>query len=282
MSHSIPSLTPGQRLIVALDVPTPAEARGLVDQLSPLVETFKLGYWLLFNPEMPDLLRAIRGAGKQFFLDAKLNDIPETVRQGVMSVAAIGADFVTVHSDDPATLEAAVEGKGVSATKIMAVTALTSRDHNASRSQFRAGVVNAQIAKCDGLIMSPSDLHDAIDVRRRVGNHMLIATPGVRLAGTSRHDHARTGTPQGAIEAGADYIIVGRPITRSEDPRAATEQFLADISRAKTEPRAPAISQWQDIAKRLVAAGQITQESTSSTSSGTRPSGGHSLQREAD
>lgn len=229
-THEIPN---ADRLIVALDVPTIAEAHDLVIKLSPVVNTFKIGYWLLFEPALSTLIPVLRDKQKQFFLDAKLNDIPETVEHGVGSAARWGANFITVHSDE-AMLHAAMRGKGDSNIQVMAITALTSLPSAASRDRFRAGVINAMIADCDGLIMSPADLTDTIgrgvagSIRQMVSN-MIIATPGVRLDGETMHDHGRVGSPSQAVRNGADYLIVGRPIIRAIDPLAEAERFITQM-----------------------------------------------------
>lgn len=231
------SLPSDQRLIVALDVPTIAQADELVRVLSPIVTTFKIGYWLLFDPGLHALISMLKAQNKNIFLDAKLNDIPETVKHGVASAASWGADFITVHSDE-AMLEAAMDGKGSSSLKVMAVTALTSQHHTASRDRFRAGLANAIITSCDGLIMAPSDLTDRMRMIADYNNHgtirdivgdMIIATPGIRMSGELNNDHSRSGTPSQAVTSGADYLIVGRPIIHAENPRTQAEMFIAQI-----------------------------------------------------
>jgi orotidine-5'-phosphate decarboxylase len=230
------SLDAAQRLIVALDKITVWEAQELATALAPVVSTFKIGHWLLYEERCRSLLVQLRQQGKSIFLDAKLNDIPETVKRGVASAAKSGAAFVTVHSDE-AMLRAAIDGKGDRTIKIMAVTALTSLGADAARDRFRAGLVTALISGCDGLIMSPTDLVDPIGllhpercVRGLVGD-TLIATPGIRL-NSSADDHQRVGTPAQAIAGGADYIIVGRPITQAQDPVEAAQRFVTAIEEA--------------------------------------------------
>jgi orotidine-5'-phosphate decarboxylase len=222
-------ISPQERLIVALDVPTIAEAIALVEQLAPLVSIFKIGFWLLFKPELPVLIAAIFQAKAKFFLDAKLNDIPETVKHGVMSAADRGASFITVHGDE-AMLTAAMAGKGSSDIKIMAVAALTSLSIPTSRDRFRIGVLNAVISNVDGLIMSPSDL---LEEWQPWPSSMIIATPGVRMAGESLNDHQRAGSPDAAIRAGADYLIVGRPIILAGDPVQQAQTFIDVITAAQ-------------------------------------------------
>lgn len=224
-------ITPAQRLIVALDVTTIGEALDLMHRLTPAVGTFKIGYSLLFEPGLHLLITAIQSAKKQFFLDAKLNDIPQTVMNGVRSAARRGADFITVHSNE-AMLEAAMKGKGDSPIKIMAVTALTSLTEKSSREQFRIGMLNAIVTGCDGAVMAPSDLKQAYKWRCKLSSRekMLLMTPGIRMAGESIDDHSRTGTPAQAITDGVDYIIVGRPIIEAADPLTKAEQFITAIN----------------------------------------------------
>ncbi len=223
------------RLIVALYVATIREAINLVDTVSPVISTFKIGYWLLFEPELNLLITRLKTQKKKIFLDAKLNDIPETVKHGVQSAAHNGFDYITVHSDQ-AMLEAAVEGAHASNIKVMAVTALTSMPQEISTDRFRNGVINAIITNCDGLIMSPSDLNDNIglltpghNVRSLVGD-MIIATPGIRATGDTSGGHARLNTPQYAIQSGADFIIVGRAIVHAKQPLVAANNIIAAIA----------------------------------------------------
>jgi orotidine-5'-phosphate decarboxylase len=219
------TLAPAERLIVALDVSDIDLAIRLVRQLAAIT-VFKIGYSLMFDPTLYALMKELRANNKQIFFDAKLNDIPRTVERGVESAVRRGVDFLTVHSDE-AMLAAAMQGKGGSAIKIIAVTALTSFDSVSSRNQFRAGLVNAMITHCDGMTMSPQDLNDPIGqpVRDLVGD-MIIATPGVRMAGTAKNDHQRIGTPEQAVGDGADYVIVGRPIVEAADPAHQAELFI--------------------------------------------------------
>lgn len=222
-------MSPAQRLIVALDTACVGDALVLVRLLSPLVSTFKIGYALLFEPDLPRLYAALRDDQKAIFLDAKLNDIPATVQRGVASAARLGAAFLTVHAN-PAMLAAAMDGKGATAIKIMAVTALTSQP--AAGTLFRAGLAHAARSGCDGVIMAPSDLRDPMfrTDRRWRRTPWLVATPGVRLAGTPLDEHARFGTPAQAIAEGADYVIVGRPILRAADPLAEAQRYVTALA----------------------------------------------------
>jgi orotidine-5'-phosphate decarboxylase len=207
------------RLIVALDVATVEEAKEIIRQLDGVVSFFKIGYWLYIKSGVDELYDLTTTGGRRLFLDAKLFDVPETIRQGIKSVIARGASFVTVHGD-PGIMKAAVEAKAGSNLKIFAVTVLTNLDDAALKEMgfalgardlvmFRAR--KAAEAKCDGIIASADDHPDRIrDLAQ--DEHLLIATPGIRLAGADPHDQKRIATPREAILNGADYLVVGRPV----------------------------------------------------------------------
>lgn len=226
------------RLIVALDVPTPDDARRLVDALHGVAGFFKLGMWLLFHPGAPALLDELVQAGHPVFLDYKMYDIGETVRHGVQSVAARGARFLTVHGD-PAILDAAVSGAADTPLGILAVTVLTSLDDAAlaamgyaepAATLVRRRVRQAAAAGCAGVIAAASDGPDAL---REVGGRadLLVVTPGIRLPTDDPGDQRRTSTPGDAIAAGADYLVVGRPITRAVRPADAARRVVEDMER---------------------------------------------------
>jgi orotidine-5'-phosphate decarboxylase len=224
------------RLIVALDVPSLAEARDLVDQLDGLVSFFKVGLWLQFAAGFDGLIDELIKRGNKIFLDAKMFDIGETVKRGVALAAERGVSFVTVHGDSE-IMKAAVEGKGNSQLKILAITVLTSIDHDGLRDLgylcsveelIRLRVERAIACGCDGIIAAPHDNPNRI--RQLAGTQsLLIATPGVRLAGSWADDHKRAGTPGQAIAAGADYLVVGRPIIKSADPARAAARIIEDM-----------------------------------------------------
>ena len=227
------------RLIVALDVPSIAEARDLVGQLDGLVSFFKVGLWLQFATGFDGLLDELIRREKKIFLDAKMFDIGETVKQGLVRVAERGVSFVTVHGDDE-IMKAAVEGRGGSGLKIFAITVLTSVDQDGLRDLgylcsveelIRLRVKKAIACGCDGIIAAP---HDNPNKLRGLSGAqgLLIVTPGVRLSGASPDDHKRPGTPAQAIAAGADYLVVGRPIVKSDDPALAATQIIEDMRRA--------------------------------------------------
>ncbi len=236
------------RLIVALDVPEVEPAQALVARLGESVSFYKVGLWLFFQRGADALIDELVAAGKQVFLDYKMYDIGETVRRGVEAVAKRGASIVTVHGD-PDMLRAAVEGRGDSALRVFAISVLTSQDQAALQAMgydrplqeiVDLRVRAAAEAGCDGIIASAADDPDAI--RRRSGRaDLLVGTPGIRLAGADHHDQKRAATPDAAIERGADYIVVGRPITGAADPAAAAREIIGLMAQGwgRRSPAAP-------------------------------------------
>jgi orotidine-5'-phosphate decarboxylase len=227
----------GRRLIVALDVPSVEEARALVDRLGDSVGVYKIGLELLFSGGFA-LAEELAGNGHSVFVDAKLLDIEATVERGTAAIARTGAKFLTVHALDKKTLEAAVRGRGDSALKLLGVTVLT----NLSASDLvQQGIDHpleevvlhrAKLAKetgFDGVIASG---HEAASIRKTTGADFVIVTPGVRPQGAPAQDQARAVTPAKAIAAGADYLVVGRPITRADNPRTVAEAIVAEIAAA--------------------------------------------------
>jgi orotidine-5'-phosphate decarboxylase len=224
------------RLIVALDVPSIKEARVLVDKLDPIVSFFKIGLWLEFATGFDTLIEDLLRRDKKIFLDTKMFDIGETVKQGVRRAAERGVSFVTVHGDG-AIVRAAAEGKRGSELKILVVPALTSLDANGLSELGYRGSVAELIAErarttlawgCDGIIAAPRD--NPNEIRRAADSeNLLVVTPGVRLPGASLDDHKRAGTPAEAIAAGADYLVVGRPIVRSDDPAVAAARIIENM-----------------------------------------------------
>lgn len=221
---------PDGRLIVALDVPDVAQARALVARLGDAVSFYKVGMWLLFEPEVQGFVGELVAGGKQVFLDYKMYDIPETVRRGVASVARRGVRMVTVHGD-PEIVAAAVEGARGSGLMVFAITVLTSQDGASLRAMgYERSVAElvalrartAAAAGAAGVIASASDDLGAL---KALG--LKVATPGIRLPGGDAQDQRRVATPDVAIARGADYLVVGRPITQAADPAAAARQVLA-------------------------------------------------------
>ncbi|MGQ0664568.1 MAG: orotidine-5'-phosphate decarboxylase [Pseudomonadota bacterium] len=227
-----------ERLIVALDVPTVGEAEGLVTRLDGLVSFFKVGYWLQLAAGFDGLIGSLIAANKRVFLDAKIFDIAETVREGVARAADRGVSFLTVHGN-AAILKAAMAGRKGRDIKVFAVSVLTSLDdadlrelgYTCSLEQLIEIRVHKAIEyDVDGIIAAPQDTGK---IRAIAGAERLsIATPGVRPAGGHAHDHKRAGTPAQAITAGADYLILGRPIVRAPDPAAAAAAILAEMQAA--------------------------------------------------
>ena len=225
------------RLIVALDLPSVDAAEAMIARLGDSVTFYKIGYQLAYAGGLP-LIRQLADSGKKVFADLKLHDIGNTVARGVESVAALGATFLTVHAY-PQTMKAAVEARAGSGLKILAVTVLTSYDDSDLHAAgYRLGVSDlveararqAQMLGIDGLVCSPEE---AASLHRIVGRQMSLVTPGVRPAGTSVGDQKRLMTPGRAVAAGADYLVVGRPVMEAPDPKAMVEAIVAEIAQAR-------------------------------------------------
>jgi orotidine-5'-phosphate decarboxylase len=224
------------RLIVALDISSVREAETMVERLGDCVTFYKIGYQLAFAGGLP-LIRALSRAGKHVFADLKMHDIGNTVARGVASVAEMNARFVTVHAY-PQTMKAAVAARAGSSLQILAVTVLTSYDDadlaEAGYSETVAGLVSRRARQAkdigvDGLVCSAEE---ASALRGQIGPKMLLVTPGIRPAGVAAGDQKRIMTPARAIAAGADYLVVGRPIIEAADPSAAAEAVVAEIAAA--------------------------------------------------
>jgi orotidine-5'-phosphate decarboxylase len=229
-------LSPRDRLIVALDLDTPRDAEAMVERLGDSVTFYKIGYQLAYAGWLA-MVGRLADAGKKIFIDLKLHDIGNTVARGVESVAALGATFLTVHAY-PQTMKAAVEARAGSGLKILAVTVLTSYDDgDLHAAGYRLGVSDlvearaqqAQVLGVDGLVCSPEE---AASLHKIVGHQMALVTPGVRPAGTATGDQKRIMTPARAIAAGADYLVVGRPVMEAADPKAAADAIQAEILQA--------------------------------------------------
>jgi len=229
------SIKPRERLIVALDVSSVEAAQAMVARLGDAVSFYKIGYQLGFAGGIA-FARTLTDAGKQVFVDLKLHDIGNTVAQGVKSVARLGASFLTVHAY-PQTMKAAVEAREGD-LRILAVTVLTSYDDAdlaAAGYDFTVPELVAERAAqardigVDGVVCSPEE---AAKVRVIVGTGPTLVTPGIRPAGAAAGDQKRFATPAAAITAGADYLVVGRPIIAAADPKAAAEAIVAEIAAA--------------------------------------------------
>lgn len=223
------------RLIVALDLSSVEAAEAMIARLDDSVTFYKIGYQLAYAGGLA-LVPKLAARGKKVFVDLKLHDIGNTVAKGVESVAKLGATFLTVHAY-PQTMKAAVEARGAS-LKILAVTVLTSYDDDDLHAAgFRFGVsdlvearaLQAQALGIDGLVCSGEE---AATVRGIVGAQMALVTPGIRPAGSAVGDQKRIMTPSRAIAAGADYLVVGRPVVEAADPKTAAEEIVAEIVQA--------------------------------------------------
>src|SRR5438132_6121542 len=219
------NIAPKDRLIVALDLPGIEEAEAMVARLGDSVSFYKIGYQLAYAGGLP-LVGQLAKSGKPIFLDLKLHDIGNTVARGVESVARLGATFLTVHAY-PQTMKAAVEARAQSGLRILAVTVLTSYDDAdlaAAGYDFTVAELVAERAAqardmgVDGLVCSAEE---AADLRKIVGSRLALVTPGIRPAGAASGDQKRIMTPAAAIAAGANYLVVGRPILEAADPKAA-------------------------------------------------------------
>jgi orotidine-5'-phosphate decarboxylase len=224
-----------ERLIVALDLPSVQAAEAMVSRLGETVCFYKIGYQLAYADGLP-FAAGLIAAGKQVFLDLKLHDIGHTVAKGVESVAQLGATFLTVHAY-PQTMKAAVEGKAGSTLRILAVTVLTSYDdadlaaagYDMSVGELAAARAGqARDTGVDGLVCSAEEV---ANLRGIVGPGMVLVTPGIRAAGTASGDQKRIMTPAKAIQSGADYLVVGRPVVDAHDPKAAVEAIVSEIEK---------------------------------------------------
>jgi orotidine-5'-phosphate decarboxylase len=231
-------VTPKDRLIVALDVPSAEEARRLVERLDGAAGMLKVGNEL-FTAAGPDFVRELVGNGAKVFLDLKYHDIPNTVAQSVSAACRLGVSLLDVHAlGGRAMLEAAVAVLPAVGTRLLAVTILTSHDEASVQSiGLRGGLDEAvrrlarlaQQARIDGVVASP---HEVELIREACGRDMLIVTPGIRPSGAARDDQARPATPATALTAGADYIVVGRAITDAPDPAQAARAILREMEAA--------------------------------------------------
>jgi orotidine-5'-phosphate decarboxylase len=234
------SRTARDRLIVALDTSGLPQAEALVDRLAGVVTHFKVGS-ALFTTAGPAAVEMVRRRGADVFLDLKYHDIPATVAGAVQAAARLGVWLLTVHaSGGAAMLRAAVEAArtaGGDRPRIVAVTVLTSLDRASLHREVGVPVAVeghavrlaalAREAGCDGVVASP---REAARLRAILGPTALIVTPGIRPPGSEADDQARTATPATAIRAGADYVVVGRPITGAADPAAAAQTILAELT----------------------------------------------------
>jgi orotidine-5'-phosphate decarboxylase len=228
------------RLIVALDVPTSQAALALADRLEDQCQWFKVGLELYISAG-PAIVETLVKRGHSVFLDLKLHDIPNTVAAAVRSAASLGASMLTVHAaGGPAMLTAAQEAAAGLATapQLLAVTVLTSMDQAQLAAVGVSGAPADQVALLAqlgldagirGFVCSPQE---ASALRTLTGPEGVLATPGIRPAGADQGDQKRTATPTYALDQGASYLVVGRPITQASDPAMAAEAILFEIAEA--------------------------------------------------
>ena len=236
----MPNSTARDRLIVALDMPSLEQARMLVHNLDDTVSFYKVGLELLFAGGL-QFAAELRHMKKRVFLDMKLLDIGNTVERAVSNAAELGMTFLTVHGTDMKTLRAAVSGRGGKPLKLLAVTVLTNLTEDDLKQQgsrmapadlvlHRAKL--AFEAGFDGVIASGQE---AARIREATSPGFQIVTPGIRLPGGGADDQARIMTPAHAITAGANYLVVGRPITEASDPKLMAETFIRHIREASAK-----------------------------------------------
>jgi len=221
-------------IIAALDVESAAGARALVARIGPRVNFYKVGLELYTAAGM-EIVKQLLGEGKQVFLDLKLYDIPETVARAVSLVAPTGVRFLTVHAVS-SVMRAAVAARAGSRLQILGVTVLTSFGPEDMDDLDYDGTVASLVERrarkavelgVDGIVASPLE---AAAVRRVVGPNTVIVTPGVRSAGVDAGDQKRVATPAQAIRDGADYLVMGRQITRAADPAAEVDRILMELA----------------------------------------------------
>jgi orotidine-5'-phosphate decarboxylase len=227
----MPALNP---LIIALDVDSTAQALKLIKDIGPAADFYKVGMELYSVGGM-QFVEQVNGLGKKVFLDLKLYDIGETVKRATRQICGTGlVEFLTVHGSRT-IMHAAVEGRGEAATKLLAVTVLTSFDQDDLKDLGFpvpvADLVELRVKKAvesgiDGIVCSPLEV---ARVRQIGGPDLKLVIPGVRSAGAAQGDQKRVATPLEAIENGADYLVIGRQVTRSADPQKGCEEILAEI-----------------------------------------------------
>ena len=226
-------------IIVALDYATGEEALGLVDALGGAGDFYKVGLEL-FSREGTDIVEALTLRDKRVFLDLKLHDIPNTVARSVIAARELGVEFLTVHTMGGVPMMAAAAEAAGGALTLLAVTVLTSmsvpdveavwgRELDSLRDEVVRLAGLAKEAGVGGVVASPME---ARPLKRLVGSDLLVVTPGIRLRGDDHHDQARFATPADAADAGADYLVVGRSITRAPDPVAALALVRGQVERS--------------------------------------------------
>ena len=223
------------RIIVALDVPTKQEALELIEKLRDQISFFKIGLQL-YAAEGPEIVRAVSSTGCKVFLDLKLHDIPNTVARAVESAGRLGTQMLTVHLSGGSEMVRAATAARANNMLLLGVTVLTSSTEQTLREIGVASGMDDQVlrlaklgveAGIDGVVASP---HEIKPLRREFDNKIKIVVPGIRPSGAEANDQKRTMSPRDALDAGADYLVIGRPITAHRNPREATKRILEDIA----------------------------------------------------
>lgn len=222
-----------ERVICALDYENPSDAKKLVEELGDLVNFYKVGMLLQYTGGI-EIISWLLKNNKKVFLDMKYYDIPETVAGVVKQVAGSGVHFLTIHGNSRIIKEA-VKARGSSRLKLLAITVLTSMDaEDLQELGLTCSIEDMVLYRarkaidfgCDGIIISG---REASLIKENYGDKVIIITPGIRSGGTDLHEHKRSVTPRDAINSGADYLVVGRPIYLANDPRVAVRDILEEI-----------------------------------------------------
>jgi orotidine-5'-phosphate decarboxylase len=227
-----------ERLIVALDVSSTAEAQQMVQRIGEAAGIYKVGLQL-FTAEGPSLVRDLAASGRRVFLDLKLHDIPNTVSHAVHAAAELGVHMLTVHASGGVAMLRAASEASAGRMNLLAVTVLTSLSADDLHEIGVPGDVAGQVlrmaalargAGCHGIVSSPREL---VALRKLLGEGFAIVTPGIRPAGAEVHDQQRTASPTEAIRNGASHIVVGRPITHAANPAQAAQAVISEMEQAK-------------------------------------------------
>jgi orotidine-5'-phosphate decarboxylase len=236
-----PKINSSERLIVALDLPNIDAGRKMVQNLEGVVDFFKIGLTLQLAAGVEEFIRSLIRDKKRVFLDYKYYDVPETLRKAISRASELGVSFLTIHGSS-ALIRAAVESRGSRGLKLFSVTVLTSMDQDdiAEMGYTNHTVVQLVLfrarkaleAGCDGVIASGLEAKQIKEMSR---NALLVVTPGIRDEGSPLDDQKRRTTERTAILSGADYLVIGRPITDHASPRAEAERFLRGMQRAFDE-----------------------------------------------
>ncbi|CAN5541628.1 orotidine-5'-phosphate decarboxylase [soil metagenome] len=234
MNWQAAELKPAERIIVALDRPSAESALALVAALAPHPGFFKIGLQL-YTAAGPEIVRAVRARGGRIFLDLKLHDIPHTVACAVESAGSLGVEMLTLHLGGGGAMVRAAVAAAPAEMLLLGVTVLTSSDESTLRETGVTSAMEEQVLRLarlgaesgvGGVVASPLEI---AALRRAHGPRLKIVTPGIRPAGAAADDQKRATTPAEALRAGADFLVIGRPITAAADPRAALEQVVADV-----------------------------------------------------